>query len=346
MARSGVYRTDVEKARKSLLERGKNPSIDAIRQVLGTGSKSTIHRHLKDLEADEALATGSKYPVSDVLAGLVQQLADRLHEEAEARIAHAQEQFETDRRGLLEQDTRRTQEMTDLAVRLQHTEADLGQETATHAATRDALIDARATLLQVEERVHGLVARVAEHEAHAQSLEQKHAQARDALEHFRTAAKDQRDQEQRRHEYQVQEIQATLRQVGDALNGKNQEVLQLSRDNVRLTEQLIQRDKDLHQCRSALRQAERAVEVLGTLEADHRHVQAQLAEERLRVEQLRNELATAQRDAKDHRRAHEEAEMKAVRSVARLEVFEAWAAKLPQRGEIDGGVVDQGEPQV
>lgn len=39
---------------------------------------------------------------------------------------------------------------------------------------------------------------MAENEAHRVSLEDKHTHARQALQHYRQAAKDQRDQDQRR----------------------------------------------------------------------------------------------------------------------------------------------------
>jgi SOS-response transcriptional repressor LexA len=79
MARGGVYRTEVKKARDSLRVQGVNPSIDAVRAALGhTGSKTTIHRHLKELEAEEAAGVGAREPISEVLQHLVAQLAARL----------------------------------------------------------------------------------------------------------------------------------------------------------------------------------------------------------------------------------------------------------------------------
>jgi hypothetical protein len=50
MARSGIYKSEVVRARNKLLATGVNPSIDAVRAELGnTGSKSTIHRYLKEI---------------------------------------------------------------------------------------------------------------------------------------------------------------------------------------------------------------------------------------------------------------------------------------------------------
>ena len=52
MARTGLYQSEVKKARDALVAQGKHPSVDSVRVALGnTGSKTTIHKYLKELEA-------------------------------------------------------------------------------------------------------------------------------------------------------------------------------------------------------------------------------------------------------------------------------------------------------
>ena len=59
MARAGIYKSEVVRARNNLLAMGRYPSIDAIRGELGnTGSKGTIHRYLKEIEEEEGGGTG------------------------------------------------------------------------------------------------------------------------------------------------------------------------------------------------------------------------------------------------------------------------------------------------
>lgn len=54
MARTGVYKSEVKKARDALLVQALYPSVDAVRVALGnTGSKTTIHKYLKELETEE-----------------------------------------------------------------------------------------------------------------------------------------------------------------------------------------------------------------------------------------------------------------------------------------------------
>ena len=54
MARSGIYKSEVVRARDALRAQGRHPSIDAIRVELGnTGSKATIHRYLGSSQKTE-----------------------------------------------------------------------------------------------------------------------------------------------------------------------------------------------------------------------------------------------------------------------------------------------------
>ena len=83
MGRAGVTLQEVEKAALQLQGKGKNPSVDAVREVIGTGSKSTIAQHLRDWKAQQSHATG-KLP-QDLLA-LVTGLWERLNLQADQRI--------------------------------------------------------------------------------------------------------------------------------------------------------------------------------------------------------------------------------------------------------------------
>ncbi|MFK3740707.1 DNA-binding protein [Massilia sp. TN1-12] len=89
MARSGITKTQVRAIRDDLLAQGLHPSVDAVRHGLGdVGSKSTIHRLLKELREEEGGdAPGiRREDTAGALAALVEQLAERLHADAEARI--------------------------------------------------------------------------------------------------------------------------------------------------------------------------------------------------------------------------------------------------------------------
>jgi hypothetical protein len=89
MARSGLTKSQVRTCREQLLAEGRYPSVDAVRLGLGnTGSKSTIHRFLKEL-ADEDTGPDAGIKREDTARSLhafVDELADRLHGDAQQRI--------------------------------------------------------------------------------------------------------------------------------------------------------------------------------------------------------------------------------------------------------------------
>nr|GFC00299.1 hypothetical protein [Tanacetum cinerariifolium] len=77
MARSGVSKAEVQSARLALIARGENPSIDAVRIEMGnTGSKTTIHRFMRELDAIDVGASPTQ--IDDELMSLVNRLAGRL----------------------------------------------------------------------------------------------------------------------------------------------------------------------------------------------------------------------------------------------------------------------------
>ncbi|MHC8386536.1 hypothetical protein ACYZTM_00370 [Pseudomonas sp. MDT2-39-1] len=90
-----------------------------------------------------------------------------------------------------------------------------------------------------------LEVRVHEKDEQIRSLEEKHLHSRDALEHYRNAVKEQRDQDQRRHEGQLQQIQVEHRQLQQTLSVKQDELSRLNRDNERLLSDSRQQAKNV-----------------------------------------------------------------------------------------------------
>jgi chromosome segregation ATPase len=323
MARGGVYRTEVEKARNALLAQGKHPSVDAVRVALGnTGSKTTIHRYLKEIEAEEGEGVDTKVPLSEALIDLVGRLAAQLSEEADQRIAAARTQCDAQLREKSDELGQQRQAATTLSEQLQRSDTALQTERGEHEATRAGLTEATTTIRQLEERIAGLTARMAEHEAHAQSLEEKHRHAREALEHFRTSVKEQREQNQRRHEHQVQELQLALRQANETVTAKNHELLQLNRDNVRLTEKVGQLERDLTGAGADLRARDRELSELRPLTMAHEALQLRWADAHQTAEVLRGDATALRADLDEERRRRQEAETLAARSTGQLDALQ------------------------
>ena len=77
MARGGINKALVQKARQAILARGENPSIDAVRVELGnTGSKTTIHRYLKELDAKVVHRGNDQGPIQKLVVMFARRFRD------------------------------------------------------------------------------------------------------------------------------------------------------------------------------------------------------------------------------------------------------------------------------
>lgn len=289
MARAGVYFSDVKRARDALVADGRHPSIDAVRAALGnTGSKTTIHKYLREIEAEEG---GQKASVSDAIQALVTQLADQLQGEADtevevvrARMAELQGAHEHAQAALESQLVDMRQALEGVSRQLASTEQDL-------AGLKDQLSLEQIARHTGEQRSRDLSERLADAERHQASLEEKHRHSRDSLEHYRTASKEQREQENRRHEQQVQGLQAELRQAQLAASIKQEELTRLNKEAAALATELGGSKQALHLEREAGRSLARKVEQLQAGESRIAVLEAQLAESRIRAAEAEQESA-------------------------------------------------------
>lgn len=325
MARGGINKAIVLEARRALLARGENPSIDAVRIELGnTGSKTTIHRYLKEIEDFDPRPRASRERLSDELTELVAGLLERMTEEGGEALAHAQARFDEQRIELEQKLDGLSAELTSLqrefdsqkgALGLQADELQICQASLQAELTRNARLSQNCSDLEL---------RVQEKDEQIRSLEEKHLHSRDALEHYRNAVKEQRDQEQQRHEGQVQQVQVELRQLQQTLMLKQDELTRLNRDNERLLSEARQQSKvvatqqdaalqltgEITAMKTAVAKADGAKEAfqeqLGTSRAESKRLEedlvqasAQLAEARRLSERYSAEL-TQLRQSKDH----------------------------------------------
>lgn len=302
MARGGINKALVQQARRALLQRGEHPSIDAVRIELGnTGSKSTIHRYLKELEEAEAGQGSAPRTPSARLAELVGDLAAQLEEEAQAAVAAEREALAQERIGYL-------QRLEQAEARIRQLEGEGASLSAALQETRDTLHaeqqllqQARIDCARLQQVELDLGQRLADRDAQLQSLEDKHRHAREALEHYRQASKEQREQEQRRHEAQVQQLQMENRQLQQSLIVRQDELTRLNRDNERLVTEGGQLRRELAVQRdAATRQGEELANLNGRLtlaQSAREGLQARSDALQAEVERLAQALAAQNRQS-------------------------------------------------
>jgi chromosome segregation ATPase len=293
MARTGLYKSEVKQARDALLAQGHHPSVDAVRIALGnTGSKTTIHKYLKELEAEEGGAANRKASISEALQDLVERLAARLQDEANVRIDALRADHADNERRREQALAAAHQEVEQLRGLLQRTQTALQEEQEAHGHTRETLQRETVARHTAEQHAADLRERLAENEAHRQSLEDKHRHARDALEHYRQSVKEQRDQDQRRHEQQIQQLQAELRLAQQTIVVKQEEVTRLNQEGARLVADLSHAQKALYDQQTQSRQLEKKLTAQQAAEQRAALRESQLADKEAQARSLHEQLST------------------------------------------------------
>lgn len=277
MARAGLYLSDVRGARDALRAQGKHPSIDAVRIALGnTGSKTTIHKMLRQLEEEDGAA--EPLNVGDTLQSFVEQLAGQLQRETSETLERERAQMAdvaAQQAKAVEAAEARLAAAERQIVQL-HTELD--QERSSHRATMQALQEERIARHTAEQRAEDLQIRLNENEAHRVSLEEKHRHAREALEHFRQAAHDQRERESRSHEAQMQQLRSELRGAQLEAAGKHDEVSRLNLEAARFVGELASAQRALYAEQQTARSREIKLDQMRGFESQCVALTAQLEE--------------------------------------------------------------------
>ncbi|MBI3348314.1 DNA-binding protein [Pelomonas aquatica] len=297
---------EVQRARLALIKAGRHPSIDAIRIELGnTGSKATIFRHLKEIEADEGGAGVPQGSVSEELMAFVTNLAGRLEFEAQERFDALKAGHAEEVRGLKEQLEKARGE-----ARSGRSEAERSQIELSTERTARQRVEAELAALRLEHgqvttqltaQLEGVQEQLKATQAQVASLEEKHIHAREALEHFRNASREQRDREARQHEQQLQYLQREVANAAEALTAKQTEL------------------------RSALQEKADALAHLFAARAERRQVDDQLRELKSAAERLavQNQLVANLRD-------------QAQQAAQQYEILRVRASDLEQRnGELE-----------
>lgn len=300
MARGGVNKALVQAARSAILARGEHPSIDAVRIEMGnTGSKTTIHRYLKELDDGAEPAQAPCEPIDDELTSLVSRLAQRLKEQAQEPIDQARAQFEQQRKELETQLHEARETNTELQQQYEIQSLALTQESAELQDTRSMLQTEQTRNAGLNQALADFELRLQDKDEQIRSLEEKHLHAREALEHYRSAVKDQREQEQRRHEGQVQQIQMELRQAQQSALVRQDEITQLHRDNERLLTEnrgtLRELSLSQEQLKHTNSRQDQLLEQVNRIDSERT-----LLQERLRIAMLENQSLKQNIDEQSH----------------------------------------------
>lgn len=291
MARGGVNKALVQTARLALMARGEHPSIDAVRIEMGnTGSKTTIHRYLKELDENERSHSGPAN-ISDELTELVTRLAQRLQGQAQEKIDASQSRFDTECRLLNDELEQTRKQLADTTARLERRTEQLKEQTAALVATREYLQTEQTRNAGLTQANQDMSERLSDKQAHIRSLEEQHTQASDALERHRISTRQQQEHEQARHERETSQLQTQLLHAQQTAAQHQEQTTRLTRDNERL----------LAENRSVEREMNAQSEQLSKITTQATQTKEQLQQSETRCALLEERTQLAQQESAESR---------------------------------------------
>ena len=296
MARAGVTYHDVAKAAEAIKILRQEPTVDRVREHLGTGSKSTIAPLLKRWRSDNGEA-GDIDGLPIDLIEVVKSLHERVQQMADHRIEQTRQEFEGFNQELRKELTDAKNTIAQLTARQQDLESQIERQNKEKGEAQKSLEDARISLIKAESQRDEAIARTTELKGNVAELKQENKDIREHFEHYqqRTAEDRQQEREQFRAvtqglKDQVQDLQHRLAQaesnaseIFDANALLQSNAGKLEQANATLNRELNGKIKDIQALKRDLEDAL-------TKHRDFQHKNEQLAESMAMITTQKSEV--------------------------------------------------------
>jgi archaellum component FlaC len=253
MARAGVTYHDVAKAAEAIKSQHQEPTVDRVRERLGTGSKSTIAPLLKRWRSQNGEAADTTGLPND-LVEVVRSLHERVQQMADHRIEQTRQEFEALNDELRKELTNANNNIAQLTARQQDLDDQIARITEEKSLQGKSLENARVSLAKVESQRDEALARTNELKESVNELKQENRDIRDHFEHYqqRTANDRQQEREQFRTvnqglKDQIQDLQHRLAQAESRAAGLLETNTQLQRNADELTQANAALNGDLNE---------------------------------------------------------------------------------------------------
>lgn len=283
MGRAGVTLLDVEKAALQLQGRGKNPTVDAIRELLGTGSKSTITQHLKTWKSKSTEGQGKLPPE---LLALVAGLWERLNMQAEQRIIEIENSSEQRIQELIQalQETQR--EHATLKNQFCQLEEHLSVEQHCKMEYEKQLLAEKQNHDKLSERHQLVCQQIDNHKAENTRLHQLAANIQANLEHYQHAMQEARLEQNLVMEKQQNQFHQEMTELKQKLSSQHKQCVELQ-------QHLKQKDIEIQQSQSQCHSLQANHDKLAQLVQETAH---ELIIFKERCEQSQQQLQTYQNE--------------------------------------------------
>lgn len=221
MSRTGITYHDVKNAIATLQGLQKNPTVDNIRDVLGTGSKSTIARLLREWKTQHGLANESEGSLPTELQAMMNGFWEALCNKAEEKIDAHQKHADEKLKAIEVQLTQSKQAESQLKQAIHGLEEEKHQHEADIRQLKAELSHQTQENVKLAERAATLDSRCEDKLAENQRLHQHLKHVQDNLEHYQAAIQQQRLEQSLLLEKQQQDYEHRLKEANQQYQAAN-----------------------------------------------------------------------------------------------------------------------------
>ena len=237
MSRPGITYHDVANAAQQLAAQGKNPTIDGVRSLTGTGSTTTIAQHLKEWKyrQDHTRLLCLKENLPEEIVLTMKGLWERVVTQAEEKVAAIKQDFEQSIDDLKDQSKKLQESNTHWQQQYQQIKKERDGVAHEKLAVEQLLVNAKVEIATLTEKLIGFEQQHQEKQARIGELRQQNQQIQANLEHYRTASLEQRMTDKQRYEQQQNQLEQTIQQI-------KQELTQVHKEKLAFQQQYHQAD--------------------------------------------------------------------------------------------------------
>ena len=219
MGRIGISSQDVVNAIHELQGLNKNPTVDNVRSVLQTGSKTTIARHLKEWRQSEDItnADSAANALPEELLSLVKGLWQHMLEKTEQQVQVIISDYNAKEIKLQEELTSSSHESKQQETRIHTLEEGLHAQQQDNANLRQNIQHNLNEQAKLTERSHSLKTRITETQDEQAKLHEHFKQTQQNLEHYQQS-------EQKLKETQSLQLDNIKNQYETKINELNNEL--------------------------------------------------------------------------------------------------------------------------
>ena len=284
MARAGVTYHDIAKAAEAIKHQHQEPTVDRVREHLGTGSKSTIAPLLKRWRSDSGEAADISGLPND-LVEVVKSLHERVQQLADHRIEQARQEFKASNDELRKELTKASNTIAQLNARQQDLENQIERQNKEKGEIEKSLEDARISLVKAESQRNEAVARTAELKESVAELKQENKDIREHFEHYQQCIAEDRQQEREQFRTVTQGLKDQVRELQHRLTQAESKASELFDTNAQLQSNVgkleqanVTLSRELNGKIEDIQELERNLEDALTKYRDFQHKNEQLVE--------------------------------------------------------------------